>query len=244
MSFSSESSIAHILKTNMIPYDKQLNKKMASIYITPNVVILSYSFLAISRGSGFYKMIDRINKLSITGSSIIYLYLEKIPSDNEYRRFLTELYKKVNCEIVIITDINDIINIPLLMDYSFGIMHSGALWSLVMVDMHHIIMGRSIIVSSTVYNRAIAIMDDNELVRLHTYNIIISDDHYANLVYIIQDTHNNKERFTIVINFTPLDGGQRSAIRIIDGMTIQCQTCNKIIYIDKKHYCENKSQIE
>lgn len=229
------SFISDILKTYSIPYDKQLNKKMASIYVTPNAVIMSHSFPAVSRGSGFYRMVDKIN--SIYSSAInIYLCLDKITTEEEYGRFITHLADKVDImKLTIITDINDILNIPRIMDYSFGIHHCGALWSLVMVDMHEMIMGRSIIVPSAVYNRAIAIMEDCEIERLHTYNIIVSDEYYPNLVYIIQDTHNNKEPFTSVIRFTPLDGGQRSAIRVIEGITIQCETCNKIVYMDKKH---------
>jgi hypothetical protein len=226
------SFISEILKTYSIPYDKQLNKKMASVYMTPNAVIMSHSFLAVSRGSGFYRMVDKINSID----NHIYLYLDKITTEDEYHRFITELSTKIDIQkINIITNINDILNIPGIMDYSFGIHHCGALWSLTMVDMHKMIIGRSIIVPSIVYNRAIAIMEDYEIERLHTYNIIVSDDYYPNLVYIIQDTHNNKEPFTTVIRFTPLDGGQRSAIRVIDGMTVQCEYCHKIVYMDKKH---------
>jgi hypothetical protein len=89
-----------------------------------------------------------------------------------------------------------------------------------------------------VYNRAIAIMDDSEVERLHTYNIIITDDHPYNTVYIIMDTNNNKEPFTNVIKFIPLGGGQRSAIRIIENMTTQCENCQKIVYLDKQHKCD------
>jgi len=233
------SSITEFLKTYSIPYDKQLNKKMASMYVTPNAVIMSHSFPAVSRGSGFYRMVDRINSIYSNAINInIYLYLDKITTEDEYHRFITHLADKVDMmKITIITDINDILNIPGIMDYSFGIHHCGALWSLVMVDMHEMIMERYVIVPSSVYNRAVAIMEDCEIDRLHTYNIIVSDDFYQNLVYIIQDTHNNKEPFTSVIRFTPLDGGQRSAIRVIEGMTIQCETCNKIVYMDKKHQC-------
>jgi hypothetical protein len=228
------SFISEILKTYSIPYDKQLNKKMASIYVTPNAVIMSHSFPTVSRGSGFYRMVDKINSID----NNIYLCLDKITTEDDYERFITELSTKIDIQkINIITDMNDILNIPQIMDISFGIHHCGALWSLVMVDMHEMIMGRSIIIPSAVYNRAIAIMEDCEIERLHTYNIIISDDYYPNLVYIIQDTHNNKEPFTTVIRFTPLDGGQRSAIRVIEGMTNQCQHCNKIVYMDKKHQC-------
>lgn len=237
------SSITEFLKTYSIPYDKQLNKKMASMYVTPNAVIMSHSFPAVSRGSGFYRMVDKIN--SIYSSAInthIYLYLDKITTEDEYHRFISHLVDKIDTsKINIITDINDIINIPQIMDYSFGIHHCGALWSLVMVDMHEMIMGRTIIVPSAVYNRAVAIMEDCEIDRLHTYNIIVSDDYYPNLVYIIQDTHNNKEPFTSVIRFTPLDGGQRSAIRIIEGMTVQCEHCHKIVYLDKNHQCIDDS---
>ncbi len=246
------SSITEFLKTYSIPYNKQLNKKITSMYVTPNAVIMSHSFLAVSRGSGFYRMVDRIN--SIHSSAIntnIYLCLDKITTEDEYARFITHLADKVDTSKIniitdindIITDINDIINIPQIMDYSFGIHHCGALWSLAMVDMHKMIMGRSIIVPSSVYYRAVAIMEDCEIERLHTYNIIVSDDYYPNLVYIIQDTHNNKEPFITVIRFTPLDGGQRSAIRIIEGMTIQCEHCNKIVYMDKKHQCTVHSQL-
>ena len=234
MSFVTESSITQLLKTYSIPYDKQLNKKMASMYVTPNAIILSHSFSAVSRGSGFYRMVEKINSIE----SPVYLFLDKITTENEYDRFITNLADKIDImKITIITDINDILNIPHIMEYSFGIHHSGALWTLVMVDMHEMIMGRNVIVPSAVYNRAIAIMEDCEIERLHTYNIMVSDDYYPNLVYIIQDTHNNKELFTCVIRFTPLDGGQRSAIRVIEGMTIQCESCNKIVYMDKKHQC-------
>jgi hypothetical protein len=232
------SFITEFLKTYSIPYDKQLNKKMASMYVTPNAVIMNHSFSAVSRGSGFYRMVDRINSIYSNAINIVYLFLDKITTEDEYQRFIGHLSDKVDInKVIIITDINDILNIPGIMDFSFGIHHCGAIWTLVMSDMHDTIMGRSIIVPSSVYNRAIAIMQDCEIDRLHTYNIIVSDDYYPNLVYIIQDTHNNKEPFTTVIRFTPLDGGQRNAIRIIEGMTIQCEHCHKIIYIDRKHQC-------
>jgi len=252
------SSITEYLKTYSIPYDKQLNKKMASMYVTPNAIIISHSFSAVSRGSGFYRMIDKINSIDkqmwlrqVKSADCtfelrtphIYLYLDKITTEDEYHHFITHLADKLDTsKINIITDINDILNIPDITYYSFGIHHCGALWSLAMVDMHEMIMGRYVIVPSMVYNRAIAIMEDGEIDRLHTYNIIVSDDYYPNLVYIIQDTHNNKEPFTKVIRFTPLDGGQRSAIRIIAGMTIQCEHCHKIVYMDKQHQCIVHSQ--
>ena len=225
------SFITEILKTYSIPYDKQLNKKMASLYVTPNAIILSHSFSAVSRGSGFYRMIEKINSIEPP----VYLFLDKITSENDYNRFITELSTKVDMSRVNIID--DIINIPNITYYSFGIHHCGALWSLVMVDMHYMIQGRPIVIPSAVYNRAIAIMNDSEMERLYTYNIVVSDDSYPNLVYIIQDTHNNKEQFTTVIRFTPLDGGQRSAIRIVENMTVQCSECGRIVYIDKKHQC-------
>ncbi len=229
--------ISEILGSYLIPYNKQLNKKMVSIYMTPNAVILYHSFVAISRASGILKLCDRINSIS---HDIVYICLEKITSETDYTAFINMMSKYVDItRVVIITDVNEIIHIPNIMNYSFGISHCGALWTLVMVDMHEIIQGRAIYVSSVVYNRAIAIMNDNELEILHTYNIIISDEEQYNLVYIIQDTHNNKEPFTFVIKFTPLDGGQRNAIRIIDNMTIQCESCNRIVYIDKKHDCIN-----
>jgi hypothetical protein len=227
-------TITEYLKSYSIPFNKNLNKKIASMYVTPNAVILNHSFSAVSRGSSFYRLVDRINSID----NMIYLVLDKITTESEYNHFYTVLSTKVNIEnVIIITDINDILNIPGIMEYSFGIHHCGAIWSLVMVDMHEMIQGRYIYVPRSVYNRAIAIMDDSELERLYTYNIVVSDDFYPNLVYIIQDTHNNKEPFTAVIRFTPLDGGQRSAIRIIENMTIQCPNCNKIVYIDKNHKC-------
>ena len=74
MSFVTESSITQLLKTYSIPYDKQLNKKMASLYVTPNAIILSHSFSAVSRGSGFYRMVEKINSIE----SHVYLFLDKI----------------------------------------------------------------------------------------------------------------------------------------------------------------------
>ncbi len=227
--------ITEYLKSYSIPFNKSLNKKMASVYMTPNAVILYHSFSSVYRGSALFKLCERINNVS---HEYVYLYLEKITSERDYTEFINNMSQRVDINrVVIITDVNEIINIPNIMNYSFGISHCGAIWTLTMVDMHEMIQGRSIIISSMVYNRAIAIMDDNELERLHTYNIVISDAEYYNLVYIIQDTHNNTEPFTYVIKFTPLDGGQRNAIRIIENMTVLCEKCNRIVYIDKNHTC-------
>lgn len=231
------SSVENILKINNIPFDKRLNKKIASLYMTPNAVIISHSFIAINRGGGISKLADRINSIDMFN---IYLHIDKMDSitDMPYQRFIDDISRKINIErLTIFFDVNEIVNIPHIFDYSFGIMHCGALWTLVMNNMHDVIGGRNIIIPSMVYGRAIAIMDDTELEMLASYNIIISDDSYQNLVYIIQDTHNNKEPYTMVIKFIPLEGGQRSAIRIVENITSQCELCMKIIYVDKPHSC-------
>lgn len=230
-------SVGDFFKTNLIPYNKHLNKKMENVYMTPsNIIIICHSFSSIHRGRGFHRMIEKIKNFN----AHVYLYIDNIKSETEYTRFIAELakYNIDSTMLTIITDINDIITIPGIMDYSFGVCKCGALWTLVMTNMHEIIRGRYIIVPSVIYNRAIVIMEDHEIERLHTYNIIVSDDYYPNLVYIIRDTHNNKEPFIMQIKFTTLGEEHRYVTRLIEGVTMRCESCSKMIYVDKTHLCD------
>ena len=223
------------LKETNIPFDRKTNKKIASLYITPNAIIITHTFAAVWRGSGLVKLAKRISSIDAFN---IYLHLENITNQHHYDMFIKDISRKINIKrLNIINDLSQVPQIPDIFNYNFGIIHCGAIWTLVMERMHDTIMGRPILVPQNIYNRAIAIMDESELERLHTYNIIITDDHPSNTVYIIMDTNNNKEPFVNVIKFIPLDGGQRSVIRIIENMTSQCENCQKIVYLDKLHNC-------
>lgn len=228
------STIAEILNSYSIPYDKELNKKVRGVYRTPNAIILHNSFCKYRHNSGLYEMCNRINAID---NPYIYMYLDNITSEQDYQKMIDQLSENVDINrIVIITDLQEIINIPNIMNYSFGIYHTGAIWTLIMKDFSQILQNRPIIIPSLVYGRAIAIMNDDELEYLNSYNIVVSDEEYENLVHITRDTYNNKEPFAHIIKFIPLEG-QRVAGRLVDNVTTVCEHCNKLVYVDRKHKC-------
>jgi hypothetical protein len=91
----------------------------------------------------------------------------------------------------------------------------------------------TIVVSWDVYYKAICLLNDDELKRLsnYTFHIVDNVEHNDNSVYLIRRRNFESPRFNMVIEDIPLDGGHRNIQRVIDGVTIYCEKCNHITYV-------------
>jgi hypothetical protein len=150
-------------------------------------------------------------------------------------------------------------------EYCYEIRATGAIWTITTLFEYYypIIQDKLIIINSETYKRAIVIMNDEELSVFHKYNIHINmhsidmqsidmqsinmhsiDMHSIDMqsIIITQDTFRERELFTFKIDYVPLNGGNRSPCRIVDGITTLCPNCNNIVYYHKdgtirKHNC-------
>jgi hypothetical protein len=106
------------LKEYNIPFDRKTNKKIASLYITPNAIIISHTFASVWRGSGLAKLANRINSIDAFN---IYLHLENITTPQHYDMFIKDISRKINIKrLNIINDFSQIPQIPDIFNFNFG----------------------------------------------------------------------------------------------------------------------------
>lgn len=228
-------TLRNYLEVNHIPYDYMLNKKNEAIFATPNITIIAAPFEKIRRTQYIKNYVDIINTIP-TKPIYLYTYLTRNTSDSKYNTFIKKMnetmltYMNYMQEIVYISDVNEIINIPRIMDFNYIINDRQVILSLVnnMNFVHH-----TIVVSWDVYNKAICLLNDDELKRLSNYifHIVDNVEHNDNSVYLIRRRNFESPRFNMVIEDIPLDGGHRNIQRVIDGVTIYCEKCNHITYV-------------
>jgi hypothetical protein len=94
-------------------------------------------------------------------------------------------------------------------------------------------------------------MNNTELETLHKYNINIIDNSSSrniesnlnmntSISYITQDTFKERELFTFRIDYVPLNGGNRSPCRVVEGVTTICPNCNNIVYYNNETIRKHK----
>lgn len=228
-------NIVFLLNQYSIPYN--LRDKKENIIIIPNGVIKIKNFLTIRNNQDIIDYIKQLNKLSFNYKLPIYSFFINI---NENYSGLCEIIKAhidTSC-ILLCNNINQII----VGEYCYAVRSTGAIWTLTTLFDYYfpIINDKLILTTIETYKRAIVIMTDEELALFHKYNINIVEgliesntNINTSISYITQDTFRERELFTFKIDYVPLNGGNRSPCRIVEGITTMCPYCNKIIYFDK-----------
>jgi hypothetical protein len=164
-----------------------------------------------------------------------------------YIEFFNKFYTQVDInKVKLVNNISEIIVGP----FNYIIKSTGALWTFITNYTYFfpIFQNFKILCPIDTYKRAIAIVNDEELAILHTYNMELIDnydEHSDNLCVITQNTFQERCKFTYVINYVPLNGGNRSPCRLVEYVTTICPQCNNIAYVDntdgtyiiRKHKC-------
>lgn len=233
-------ALIHQLTINNIPFNKK--HLTENIIFIPGGIIKIKSYHTIKHQTDMEKFIKQVNNMLSTYQKPIYVYLDGLDSIENFNIFCNTFYQFVNMMNVKVCYTPDMIHIG---EYCYGIKTAGALWTLIsdFDKYYQLLYGKMICIPANVYNRAIVILTDDELMLLHQYNINIVEtlDTIDTVCYITQDTYNSKEMFNFIIKYTPLQGGQRIPCRLIDGITALCPHCNKIVYTEfniiKKHTC-------
>ena len=248
--------LCQTLLTHNIPFN--LKHKKDNIIIIPNGVIKVKNFQTIRNITDIMDYIKQLNTLSSQYNMPVFGFNTSII--NKYINFqdycnIINHNTSINIDtsrIIICSSLEEII----VGDYCYAIRNTGAIWTLVTLfeNYYPIIQNKMIIITSDTYKRAIVIMNDIELEFFHKYNINIIENSSScgiisanNICYITQDTFRERELFTFKIDYVPLNGGNRSPCRIVDGITTICPQCNNIVYINKtvghdiirKHPCFN-----
>jgi hypothetical protein len=247
--------LCQTLLTHNIPFN--LKHKKDNIIIIPNGVIKVKNFQTIRNKTDIMDYIKQLNTLSsqynmpVFGFNINTHIINKYINFQDYYNIINH---NINHNIIICSSLEEII----VGDFCYAIRNTGAIWTLVTLfdNYYPIIQNKMIIITTETYKRAIVIMNDIELEFFHKYNINIIDENINNssswdinisIIYITQDTFRERELFTFKIDYVPLNGGNRSPCRIVEGITTICPQCNNIVYINKtvghdiirKHPCFN-----
>ncbi len=226
--------IIYLLNQNNIPYN--LRDKKENIIIIPNGVIKVKNYQTIKNNQDIIDYIKQLTKISVYYNLPIYSLFINI-NDNGKLSF-DYIYNAINSNIdatriLWCNNINQII----IGEYCYAIRTTGAIWTLVTLYEQFIpIINKIILIPIETYKRSIVIMTDTELEILHKYNINIVEgqiESNLNICYITQDTFRERELFTFKIDYVPLNGGNRSPCRVVEGITTICPNCNNIIYFDK-----------
>ncbi len=236
--------IVNLLNQNNIPYN--LRDKKENIIIIPNGVIKLKNFPTIRNNQDILDYIKQLNKLSYYYNLPLYsLFLNTNDNyTNNYSNIINIINPNIDTSrILLCSNINEII----IGEYCYAIRTTGAIWTLTTLfdTFYPIIKDKMIIITIDTYKRAIVIMTDNELELFHKYNINIIEgkiESSLNICYITQDTFRERELFTFRIDYVPLNGGNRSPYRVVDGITTNCPYCNNIVYYNpdgtiRKHGC-------
>lgn len=238
-------TIIQKLMINNIPFNKKFKKD--NIIIVPNGVIKVKNMQAIKNNADIELTIKQVQNLQskYIGSSI-YLYMDNINDINIYQTFYNLISPYINATVCCTTE-QIIIG-----DYCYAIKMCGAIWTLVTLFQNYypLFQNKPILITHETYKRSIIIMTDEELELLHKYNIQlvsnldISQNHLRNnLCYITQNTFDDRELFTFVIKYVPLNGGNRSPYRVIEDLTTICPNCQHIVYVDNMIIRKHKKDI-
>uniref|UniRef100_A0A6C0HVA4 Uncharacterized protein n=1 Tax=viral metagenome TaxID=1070528 RepID=A0A6C0HVA4_9ZZZZ len=220
--------IINLLNQHNIPYN--LRDKKDNIIIIPNGVIKIKKYSTIRNNQDIIDYSKQLNKLSYHYNLPLYsLFLNINNNDTSYINIINQNIDI--SRILLCSNINEII----VGEYCYAIRTTGAIWTITtLFDTYYpIIKDKLIITTVDTYKRAIVIMTDEEVGVLHKYNINIiegSIESNLNIIYITQDTFKERELFTFRIDYVPLNGGNRSPCRVVDGITTICPNCNNIVY--------------
>jgi hypothetical protein len=218
-----------------IPFN--LKHKKDNIIIIPNGIIKVKNFQTIRNKSDIMDYIKQLNNLSSQYNMPVFgfnINIDNNPNIHFYD-YCNIINQYININIKVCSSLDELI----VGEFCYAIRNTGAIWTLVtQFDYFYpIIQNKMIIINSETYKRAIVIMNDIELDFFHKFNInIIEGDinnslsSNLNICYITQDTFRERELFTLKIDYVPLNGGNRSPCRIVDGITTICPNCNNIIY--------------
>jgi len=236
--------MAQMIVQQLTAFNIPFNKKniTENIIFIPGGIIKIKSYNTIKHQTDMEKFIKQINNMLTLYQKPIYVYLDGIDTIDNFNIFCNTFYQFVDMMNVAVCYSPEMIQVG---EYYYGIKNAGALWTLISAfELYYpIFQNKAIIIQANIYNRAIVILTDDELTLLNKYNIIIVDtfDTYNTICYITQDTYNSKDMFNYIIKYIPLQGGQRTPCRLIDGITTICPMCNKIVYTDfngiRKHNC-------
>ena len=225
-----------LLNQHNIPYN--LRDKKDNIIIIPNGVIKIKNFPTIRNNQDINDYIKQLNKLSVYYNLPLYSFFININNSLNINKFsdYINISAVINAHIdtsriLLCSNINQII----VGEYCYAIRTTGAIWTITTNYEYFmpILQNKLIIISIETYKRAIAIMTDEEVEILHKYNINIIEGPIIsslNICYITQDTFKERELFTFRIDYVPLNGGNRSPCRVVEGITTQCPYCNYIVY--------------
>jgi hypothetical protein len=232
--------LVQLLNQYNIPYNSKDKKE--NIIIIPNGVIKIKNFSTIRNNQDINDYIKQLNKLSFYYKFPLYSFFININNNKfaDYNNICAIINSNIDISrILLCNNINQII----VGEYCYAIRTTGAVWTLTTLfnTYYPIIKDKIIIINVETYKRAIVIMTDVELENLHKYNINIIEGPLntsilsslninISISYITQDTFKERELFTFRIDYVPLNGGNRSPCRVVEGVTTQCPYCNYIVY--------------
>jgi hypothetical protein len=231
-------TIIQLLEQNNIPFNKKNIKD--NLILIPGGVIKTknINFLAKGFNAGEIKtFIKQIENIIQQYNMTVYILVEGIENINMvvFERFYQYFYQNINPQAAIIVDSVEKINVG---EHHYVMRTSGAVWTFItMFDTYYpLFCNKLIYITYETWKRSIVIMTDDEIEFLKKYNIIlveeIVDD--INTCVITQNTFKERGLFTFTIKYTPLNGGNRMPCHVIDGLTMICPNCTKIVYIDKE----------
>jgi hypothetical protein len=240
--------LIYLLQTHNIPYNKKNIKE--NIIIIPGGLIKLKYFHTIKNNYDIEQFIKQVYNIVLIYNKLVYIYVSGIENQLNYIEFYNKFYTKVDINCVkLVTNVGEIIVGP----FNYIIKSTGALWTFITNYNYFfpIFQNFKILCHIDTYKRAIAIVNDEELAILHTYNMELVDNYNNyiddNICVITQNTFQERSVFTYVIKYVPLNGGNRSPCRLVDGVTNICPNCNNIAYVDntdstfiiRKHNCIN-----
>jgi hypothetical protein len=221
-----------LLNQHNIPYN--LRDKKENIIIIPNGVIKIKNFPTIRNNQDINEYIKQLTKINVYYNLPIYSFFINIDNNKypEYYNICAVINANIDTSrILLCNNINQII----IGEYCYAIRTTGAIWTITTKYEYFmpILQNKLIIINIETYKRAIVIMTDEELEIFHKYNINIIEGLITsslNIVYITQDTFRERELFTFRIDYVPLNGGNRSPCRVVEGITTICSNCHHIVY--------------
>jgi hypothetical protein len=231
--------LCQTLLNHNIPFN--LKHKKDNIIIIPNGVIKVKNFQTIRNKTDIMDYIKQLDTLSSQYNMPIFGFNINIINNRfmSFQDYNNNNPIRDNNNIIICSSLEEII----VGDFCYAIRNTGAIWTIVtLFDIFYpIIQNKMIIITTETYKRSIVIMNDIELEFFHKYNINIIDNSWneninnslssnISICYITQDTFRERELFTFKIDYVPLNGGNRSPYRIIEGITSICPQCNNIVY--------------
>jgi hypothetical protein len=236
--------LCQTLINNNIPFN--LKQKKDNIIIIPNGVIKLKNYQTIRNNTDIMDFAKQLTNLSSHYNMPIYAFNYNL-NDN-FPEFCNIINSMIDINRILVCHSLEQIIVG---EYCYEIRSTGAIWTITtLFDIFYpIIKDKLIITTLETYKRAIVIMNDMEVELFHKYNINIIDNNMQSInmqsinmqsinmqsinmqsIIITQDTFRERELFTFKIDYVPLNGGNRSPCRVVDGITTICPNCNNIIY--------------